>query len=130
MWGYNEICDELNKGGWTIVKDEKVVGPYAFKNDMWIGYDDHDAIRVKSEWIKEMGFGGGMFWSVETDDIHGRCGETNGLMKMAYRTLIGEIPLEPTTTVDPTAPVSKLYFLQIMVITNFKLSLFVTQLSF
>ena len=60
-----------------------------------------------------MGLGGGMFWSVETDDFLGTCGgEMNPLMKTAYRIIIGgEIPDPPpttiatTTTQDPTAPV-------------------------
>jgi chitinase len=86
------------------VKDENVVGPYMYKNNLWIGYDDVEAIRFKSEWIKSMGLGGAMFWSVETDDFHGKCGEPNELIKTAYRSLIGNVPVEPTTTRDPSAP--------------------------
>jgi len=113
FWGYNEICEELLKGGWTTVHNEQVVGPYGYKdtdfNTLWMGWDDENAIRVKSEWVAEMGFGGAMFWSLETDDYHGKCGEESALIKTAHRILIGEIQPEPTTTVDPSAPVRLRY---------------------
>jgi len=105
FWGYNEICEELKKGGWTTVRDEKVVGPYSYNGNRWIGYDDDKAIKVKSLWLKANGYGGAMFWSLETDDFHGKCGEKNVLTKTAYRTLVGDIQPEPVPTGNPvTSP--------------------------
>ena len=35
--------------------------------------DDEESIRVKSEYIKQEGFAGGMVWSIDTDDFWGFC---------------------------------------------------------
>ena len=36
------------KGGWTVVKDPTgSMGPYAYKDDQWVGYDDPDIIALK-----------------------------------------------------------------------------------
>lgn len=40
MLGYNEICESLKQGGWTVVRDEEQRVPYAIKGDQWVGYDD------------------------------------------------------------------------------------------
>jgi chitinase len=34
--------------GWTVVKDpENRMGPYAYKGNQWVGYDDVAMIRYK-----------------------------------------------------------------------------------
>jgi chitinase len=105
FWGYNEICERLRGESWTIVTNEYAQAPYAYYNNLWIGYDNKDSIEVKARWAMERGLGGVMIWSVETDDFHGLCDEKNVLIKTMYRTVNGEIPPPPpTTTPDPTAP--------------------------
>ena len=43
---YYEICRGIKRGGWTVVKDpEGRMGPYAYKGNQWVGYDDVDTIR-------------------------------------------------------------------------------------
>ena len=42
------------------------------KSKLWI-VDDEESIRIKSEYIKQEGFAGGMVWSIDTDDFHGFC---------------------------------------------------------
>ena len=45
--GYHEICLNINNG-WTKVKgDECTVGPYAYNDNQWIGYDDLETVKVK-----------------------------------------------------------------------------------
>ena len=38
--GYNEICEKLNQGGWTIIRGDKEKSPYAYKGNQWVGYED------------------------------------------------------------------------------------------
>lgn len=40
MLGYNEICEELQKGKWTVVYDDQQRVPYAYNGKQWVGYDD------------------------------------------------------------------------------------------
>ncbi|KAH6937736.1 hypothetical protein HPB50_003743 [Hyalomma asiaticum] len=71
--GYNEICESFTRGKWTVVKDPFFMAPYAFQDRQWVGYDDMESITAKVEFAKAMGLAGGMVWSIETDDFHGKC---------------------------------------------------------
>ena len=70
---YYEICDKIKNQGWNIVKDEEGrMGPYAFNDRQWVGYDDVAMIKYKSEYIRKMGFAGGMVWALDLDDFKNR----------------------------------------------------------
>jgi chitinase len=105
FWGYNEICEkmEAQQGQWTIVNDPVYQVPYAYNGRQWIGYDSVESVANKARYVKEKGLGGGMIWSIETDDFHGLYhSEPFPLVKTLYRELNGEYPAKPsTTTEDP-----------------------------
>ncbi|TRY79747.1 hypothetical protein TCAL_01968 [Tigriopus californicus] len=86
---YYEICEKINEKGWQVVRDpENRMGPYAFKGDQWVGFDDIDTIRFKSEYVKRMGLGGAMIWALDLDDFKGLCGgEDYPLLKTINRAL-------------------------------------------
>lgn len=48
------------------------MGPYAFKNDQWVSFDDEDIIKRKVNFIKSLGLAGGMVWAVDLDDFKNR----------------------------------------------------------
>ena len=50
------------------------MGPYAYKDRQWVGYDDAATLRRKAEYIRSMGLGGGMVWALDLDDFSNRCG--------------------------------------------------------
>ena len=53
--------------------------------------DDEESIRIKSEYIKQEGFAGGMVWSIDTDDFHGFCTGTKfGLTSKIAEVIIPE----------------------------------------
>ena len=73
---YYEICQKVQEEGWTVVEDSQGrLGPYAYKGDQWVGYDDVATIRRKSEYIRELGLGGGMVWAMDLDDFNNKCGQ-------------------------------------------------------
>ena len=94
---YYEICDRVQRQGWTVVQDgENRMGPYAYKGDQWVGYDDINMIRYKSQWVKDNGFGGGMIWALDLDDFTNSCGcEKYPLLKTINRVLRGYTPSDP-----------------------------------
>lgn len=49
------------------------LGPYAFKGNQWVGYDDEAIARKKGEYVVANGLGGIMFWSIDNDDFRGTC---------------------------------------------------------
>ncbi|XP_053984693.1 chitinase-3-like protein 1 [Hylaeus volcanicus] len=100
--GYNEICENLNQGGWTVVREPKQLVPYAFKGNQWVGYDDPTSVQEKAKYINSMGLGGAMVWSVETDDFRGTCGEKYPLLTALNRVLRSGVPIPDPNPVEPT----------------------------
>lgn len=49
------------------------MGPYAYKDNQWVSYDDEDIVRRKSQYVAEKELGGIMFWSIDNDDFRGNC---------------------------------------------------------
>lgn len=73
---YYEICDRINNKGWTVVQDPKRrMGPYAYKDNQWVSFDDKAMVRQKAKLIRQLGLGGGMIWALDLDDFRGQCGE-------------------------------------------------------
>lgn len=116
---YYEICSKIKNQGWSVVKDEKRrMGPYAYKGSQWVGFDDQEMIRFKSEWIREMDLGGGMIWALDLDDFRNVCGQgKHPLLSIIARTLAAPPggssfspstttwkPMKPSTTKPPKAP--------------------------
>ncbi|XP_054269944.1 mucin-2 isoform X2 [Macrosteles quadrilineatus] len=72
---YYEICQALkDEDDWTVVQPKPgAMGPYAFKNNQWVGYDDMDIAKKKSQYVNDQSLGGIMFWSIDNDDFRGKC---------------------------------------------------------
>ncbi|XP_034949462.1 uncharacterized protein Cht6 [Chelonus insularis] len=74
---YYEICENIGKSDeWEVVQpNPKAMGPYAFRDNQWVGYDDENIVRVKAHYVNEKSLGGIMFWSIDNDDFRGKCHE-------------------------------------------------------
>ncbi|CAG9799340.1 unnamed protein product [Chironomus riparius] len=73
---YYEICQSINEedSEWTVVQpNPDALGPYAYNENQWVGYDDEAIVRKKSEFVVELKLGGIMFWSIDNDDFRGLC---------------------------------------------------------
>lgn len=70
---YYEICDNTINNGWSVLRIDKV-GTHAHNGNQVVFYDDVNDVRVKAKYIREMGLGGGVFWSLDFDDFRGTCG--------------------------------------------------------
>jgi chitinase len=75
MLSYYEILDKTQKQGWSTRKDSsKRMGPYSWKGDQWVGYDDEEIVEEKAKFIKVKGLGGAMIWCLDMDDFQGSSG--------------------------------------------------------
>lgn len=60
---YYEICDRIMNQGWTVVRDPQGrMGPYAYKGNQWVSFDDQETLKRKAQFIRAMELGGGMIW--------------------------------------------------------------------
>lgn len=37
----------MNKGEWTVERDEDLTAPYSFKDKMWIAFEDRISVSIK-----------------------------------------------------------------------------------
>ena len=65
------------------------MAPYVVNGRKWFGFDDEYSIANKSQYILDMGLGGGMIWSVDTDDYKGFCGKKFGVLATMNQVLNG-----------------------------------------
>ncbi|XP_067635554.1 uncharacterized protein Cht6 [Eurosta solidaginis] len=72
---YYEICHNLKEDPeWTVVQpNHNAMGPYAYRRNQWVGYDDEAIVRKKAQYVVEHGLGGIMFWAIDNDDFRGTC---------------------------------------------------------
>lgn len=82
--GYNEICERLKSSGYIRVWDSIAQVPYAHSGNQWISYDDVQSVKIKAEYVRKMGLGGAMVWSIETDDFRGVCGTPWPLLTVVH----------------------------------------------
>lgn len=54
--------------------------PYMFKDNVWVGFDNERSIKEKVQYAMDLGLGGMMVWSIDTDDFLGRCGKAYPLL--------------------------------------------------
>ncbi|KAL0893318.1 hypothetical protein ABMA27_014909 [Loxostege sticticalis] len=53
-----ELCRLLQKGRWTLERDQDLSGPYAFKNTTWIAFEDSSSVDVKGKYARVRGLAG------------------------------------------------------------------------
>jgi len=74
---YYEICEKILEEGWDLVTPYPgIMGPYAHKDNQWVGFDDVDSAVEKAFYVAEEELGGIMFWTIDNDDFRGLCGKT------------------------------------------------------
>lgn len=88
-----QICESIAASDeWEVVQpNPSAMGPYAFKGDQWVGYDDEDIVKLKARYANEKKLGGIMFWSIDNDDFRGKChGRPYPLIEAAKEALLTE----------------------------------------
>lgn len=74
MLAYYEICDNIRSKSWRSERDPLgKSGPYAYKGDQWVGYENVDSVIMKARYVIESNFGGIAAWTVDLDDFNNRC---------------------------------------------------------
>lgn len=61
------------------------MGPYAYKGNQWVSFDDKESLLRKVQYIRAMNLGGGMIWALDLDDFKNRCGQGHHPLLTAIR---------------------------------------------
>ena len=70
IMAYYEICQNVQSHGWKVIRDPSgSMGPYAYKGNQWVSFDDAAMIKHKANYIKKLGLGGAMIWALDLDDF-------------------------------------------------------------
>ncbi|PNF16877.1 putative chitinase 10 [Cryptotermes secundus] len=105
MLAYYEICDTVRSQHWTVGHDRYgATGPYAYSGDQWVGYEDVESVKEKAKYIKNMGFGGAMAWTVDLDDFNNLCCREPFPLLRTINRILGNLPEQEPTRADCTKP--------------------------
>ncbi|CAG9817205.1 unnamed protein product [Phaedon cochleariae] len=84
---YYEICSKY--GGYVKVWDDEQKSPYKYKNKEWFSYNDEKAVKKRAAYVKSKGFKGVNVWPIDGDDVRGKCGTKQVLLKAVHEGLGG-----------------------------------------
>ncbi|CAH4032079.1 unnamed protein product [Pieris brassicae] len=102
---YYEICDRIKNRNWVVVKDPyQRMGPYAYKGDQWVSFDDVAIVKKKVNFIKSLGLGGGMVWALDLDDFQNRCNQGKYPLMNAIKESFLNPKIESDTILPPPLP--------------------------
>ncbi|XP_049310852.1 LOW QUALITY PROTEIN: mucin-16 [Bactrocera dorsalis] len=104
---YYEICQNLKEDPeWTVVQpNPNAMGPYAYRRNQWVGYDDEAIVRKKAQYVVENGLGGIMFWAIDNDDFRGTCnGKPYPLIEAAKDAMLEGLGLGINEVAKPNSP--------------------------
>ncbi|XP_050522808.1 serine-rich adhesin for platelets isoform X2 [Daktulosphaira vitifoliae] len=107
---YYEICGSLKKDDkWTVEQPKpRAMGPYAYKDNQWVGYDDEEFVKLKAKYVNEHELGGIMFWSIDNDDFRGSCHKRPyPLIEAGKSALLGNLKVDSTLTKETKTPLKQ-----------------------
>jgi chitinase len=89
---YYEICNLIKNKNWILERDT-FEGPYAYKDKLWMSFDDKISASRKSKYVKEYPLSGIMI-DVSFDDFRGLCGEKYPILSAINEVLYPKIAIE------------------------------------
>lgn len=94
---YKEACQLIRQTDWTLSYDRESEKPHAWRNNVWIGYEDEISVRKMASLVDKMFLGGVIILDVGNDDHSGRCGPTNPLVRAIFTEVEGT-PIDDNST--------------------------------
>ncbi|XP_022125156.2 uncharacterized protein LOC111000114 isoform X2 [Pieris rapae] len=71
----SELCRQLQRGRWTLERDQDLSAPYAFKNETWISFEDSSSVDVKGKYARVRGLAGLALYQADKD-VDTPCGSS------------------------------------------------------
>lgn len=70
MLAYYEICSDK---AFKTVPGSNNHGPYSYRGNQWVSYDDPEMAGRKASFILAKGYGGVALWTIDFDDFNNMC---------------------------------------------------------
>lgn len=71
---YSDVCWFVRSNFFVNdIYDKETCSSYVYAGLEWISYENERSISCKTEYVKKMGFGGVMIFSLNTDDYSSYC---------------------------------------------------------
>lgn len=99
---YREACQLVRKTDWALSYDQESEKPHAWRNNVWMGYEDEISVRKMASLVDKMFLGGVIIWDVGNDDYWGRCGLTNPLVRAIFTEVEGTPIDDNSTSIIPS----------------------------
>lgn len=122
----------VRRKGWKVGKDQRgATGPYAYSDTQWVSFEDVASIKAKvspprpvtnflpwlnlnvrvrgcvplqARFVKNMGFGGAVAWTVDLDDFSNRCCLEPFPLLRAVNRVLGRLTEDEPAEGDCTRP--------------------------
>uniref|UniRef100_A0A182N4X6 GH18 domain-containing protein n=1 Tax=Anopheles dirus TaxID=7168 RepID=A0A182N4X6_9DIPT len=86
---YNEFCQILKSGEWTLGWDDmEGLAPHAIQGDRWVAYENEASMQRKGEIARAKGLAGVFGVSLDNDDYLANCGPVYPLTKALRRSFL------------------------------------------
>ncbi|KAK8781133.1 hypothetical protein V5799_017523 [Amblyomma americanum] len=99
---YGEACRLMQHAGWAVSLDRESEKPHAWRNNLWMGYEDEISVRKTASLVDKMFLGGVIIWDVGSDDYSGRCGLMNPLVRAVFTEVEGTPTDDSAASIIPT----------------------------
>lgn len=95
MVTYQQVCQLLTQGNWTLERDEDLTGPYAFLGNKWLAFDDDTSLKIKTKYVLLRGLAGVGLMSIDADDVDNVCGKGKQSLLSTVGNVISSLQRKP-----------------------------------
>lgn len=92
---YQQVCQILTKGNWTLERDEDLTGPYSYLGTKWVAFDDDTSLKIKAKYVLLRDMAGIGLMSIDADDVDNVCGKGKHSLLNTIGSVISNLERKP-----------------------------------
>merc|ERR1712106_1117025 len=92
---YQQVCQILTKGDWTLERDEDLTGPYSYLGTKWVAFDDDTSLKIKAKYVLLRDMAGIGLMSIDADDVDNVCGKGKHSLLNTIGSVISNLQRKP-----------------------------------
>jgi len=92
---YQQVCQILSKGNWTLERDEDLTAPYSYLGTKWVAFDDDTSLKIKAKYVLLRDMAGIGLLSIDADDVDNVCGKGKHSLLNTIGSVISNLQRKP-----------------------------------